>query len=140
MSRCLFEGCYTKKQRMFSISQEKSLEAGVLISAKLPCRMSQTGLWAESRQNYISLLCRCIESDSLNGRAPQMSSGSGTDLRISDCQSGVTEGRRGVRNEAAGALRVSSERRAASQSGNPFWDKCSLGKSSEKSARTWTCN
>lgn len=60
--------------------------------------------------------------------------GLGIELRISDCQSGVMKVRGGVRDEAVGALRVSSERRDASESGNLFRDKCSLGKSTEKSS------
>lgn len=38
------------------------------------------------------------------------------------------EVRRGVRNEAVGTLRVSSERRASSESGNPFWISALLGR------------
>lgn len=67
--------------------------------------------------------------------------GLGVELRISDCQSGVMEVRGGVRDEAVGTLRVSSERRDASESGNLFRDKCSLGKSSQKNQTvTWTSN
>lgn len=67
--------------------------------------------------------------------------GLGVELRISDCQSGVTEVRRGVRDEALGALRVSSERRDPSELGNPFWDiSALLGRAPKNQDFTWTCN